>query len=146
MNNNVNHPKHYTSSDSGHECIEFAELLNFNRGNAFKYAWRAFDKHENCVEDLKKCAWYLRRELSRGNERSLDRPVKSDDMDILKHQNTGGLCFEIFIGQLDCALERVLGMIERETVAVVSSTIICPEKEDESWDRCNEAFLPDRQP
>ena len=112
MNDAINHPKHYTSSHSGHECIEFAERLNFNRGNAFKYAWRAFDKHENCIEDLKKCAWYLRREIARGKERSLDRPVKSDDMDILKHQNTGSLCFEVFIGQLDCALERVLGMIE----------------------------------
>jgi hypothetical protein len=121
VNDAINHPKHYTSSASGHECIEFAERLNFNCGNAFKYAWRAFDKHENCVEDLKKCAWYLRREMEKG--KASERLAIGIDLDILNHQNTGKLCFDIFIGRLGRALERVLGMIEQE-----------------------EAFLPDRQP
>lgn len=63
-NDAVNHPQHYTSHSSGIECIEITENLNFNRGNAIKYAWRANDK--GCTaQDLKKCEWYIKREIIR---------------------------------------------------------------------------------
>ncbi len=60
----VNHPKHYTSSKSGVECIAVAEHMNFCLGNAIKYIWRAGQKGE-LLEDLKKARWYLDREIAR---------------------------------------------------------------------------------
>jgi hypothetical protein len=64
MNDNVNHPKHYTSHPSGVECIEITEHLNFCIGNAIKYLWRAGLKGEQ-VEDLRKARWYIDREIAR---------------------------------------------------------------------------------
>ncbi len=63
LNDSVNHPKHYTESPSGVECIQIVEHMNFNCGNAIKYVWRADLK--NGLEDLKKAAWYLNREIER---------------------------------------------------------------------------------
>lgn len=61
----VNHPEHY-QSESGIECIDFAEHLNFCTGNAFKYVWRGWhDRKGNGLTDLKKAKWYLEREISR---------------------------------------------------------------------------------
>jgi hypothetical protein len=40
------------------------EHMGFNLGNAMKYIWRA-DLKNDAVEDLKKAAWYIRRELKR---------------------------------------------------------------------------------
>jgi len=37
--------------------------MNFNLGNAVKYIWRASLK--NGLEDLKKAAWYIDREIGR---------------------------------------------------------------------------------
>lgn len=64
MTDNVNHPKHYTSHPSGIECIEITRHMNFNRGNAIKYIWRADDKGDT-VENLKKAIWYLEDEILR---------------------------------------------------------------------------------
>lgn len=60
----VNHPKHYTSHPSGVECIQITEHYGFCIGNAIKYLWRAGLKND-AVEDLKKAAWYINREISR---------------------------------------------------------------------------------
>lgn len=60
----VNHPAHYTSHPSGVECIQVTEHMGFNLGNAVKYIWRA-DEKGNALEDLKKAAWYVQRELER---------------------------------------------------------------------------------
>ena len=59
----VDNPKHYNSHPSGVECIQIAEHMNFNVGNAIKYLWRSDNK--NGVEDLKKAAWYVAREIER---------------------------------------------------------------------------------
>lgn len=59
----VNHPKHYTDHPSGIECIQITEHLSFTIGNAIKYLWRADLK--NGVEDLKKAAWYIQREIAK---------------------------------------------------------------------------------
>lgn len=58
----VNHPKHYTSHPSGVECIQITEHMGFNLGNALKYIWRA-DLKNDAIEDLKKAAWYVQREI-----------------------------------------------------------------------------------
>jgi hypothetical protein len=63
MADNVNHPKHYNSHPAGIECIDVVEHLPFNVGNAIKYLWRA--DHKNGIEDLRKAAWYVQREIAR---------------------------------------------------------------------------------
>lgn len=66
MNDNVNHPSHYT--DGKIEVIDFIEGkgLNFHRGNAVKYIARAGKKDPaKEVEDLRKAVWYLNREIIR---------------------------------------------------------------------------------
>ena len=60
----VNHPAHYTQHPSGVECIQVTEHMNFNRGNAIKYIWRAGDKGD-VVQDLQKARWYIDREIQR---------------------------------------------------------------------------------
>ena len=65
-NDPVNHPKGYTSHPSGIECIQVTRHMNFNRGNAMKYLWRAGEKDpEREVEDLEKAAWYIQDEITR---------------------------------------------------------------------------------
>lgn len=60
----VEHPRHYRSHPSGVECIQITEHFNFNVGNAIKYLWRAGLKNDE-IEDLRKAAWYIQRELRR---------------------------------------------------------------------------------
>jgi hypothetical protein len=63
MNDNVNHPSHYTSG--GIECIDALESATDGlngieavcTANAIKYLWRW--KRKNGVEDLKKAKWYI---------------------------------------------------------------------------------------
>ena len=61
----VNHPVHYTSHPSGVECIQITEHMTFCIGNAVKYLWRAGLKGKSDIEDLKKAAWYINREIKR---------------------------------------------------------------------------------
>ena len=60
----VNHPPHYKSG--GVETIDFIEAkdLNYRLGNVVKYVSRAGRKATDPIEDLKKAAWYLQREIS----------------------------------------------------------------------------------
>ena len=60
----VAHPPHYTQHPSGVECIQITEHMGFNLGNALKYIWRC-DLKQDAVEDLKKAAWYINRELEK---------------------------------------------------------------------------------
>lgn len=71
-NDQVNHPKHYTSDPSGIECIDITRHRNFNIGNAIKYLWRTGLKEDKDrklidkqVEDLNKAVWYLVDEIHR---------------------------------------------------------------------------------
>ena len=60
----VNHPPHYTRYPV--EVIDLTEHLNFCRGNVVKYVTRAGLKHPaTALQDLRKAAWYLRREIER---------------------------------------------------------------------------------
>ena len=63
--NSVNHPAHYTHGNI--ECIEAIEaalgvagFVDYCKGNAMKYIWRAGRKLD-ASEDLQKAAWYCRR-------------------------------------------------------------------------------------
>jgi len=60
----INHPTHYTSHPSGVECITITEHMGFCLGNAVKYLWRA-DLKGDGVDDLRKAAWYIEREIQR---------------------------------------------------------------------------------
>ncbi len=60
----VNHPNHYNANPSGVEAIDVIEHMSFNVGNAVKYLWRA-DEKDNPIEDLKKAAWYINREIEK---------------------------------------------------------------------------------
>lgn len=64
-------PPHYTRHPSGIECIEVTEHMNFNIGNAVKYAWRC-DQKGKPIEDLKKARWYLDREIKRREREAND--------------------------------------------------------------------------
>ena len=65
-NDNVNHPKHYTSHPSSIECIMITRHHNFNIGNAIKYLWRQGLKDGNpSTQDLKKAIWYINDEIGR---------------------------------------------------------------------------------
>jgi hypothetical protein len=57
-------PAHYQSHPSGIECIQITEHMNFCRGNAIKYLWRAGEKGD-AIEDLLKARWYIDREIQR---------------------------------------------------------------------------------
>ena len=60
----VDHPPHYNAHPSGVECIAIVEHFGFNVGNAIKYLWRA-DHKDAPIEDLRKAAWYVAREIER---------------------------------------------------------------------------------
>lgn len=64
MEDNVNHPKHYT--DGGMECIDemlaiFGRevVMNFCLCNVWKYRRRALSK--NGAEDMEKSHWYMKK-------------------------------------------------------------------------------------
>lgn len=91
MSSEVNHPVHYNAGKI--ECIEFIEdqKLNFSRGNAVKYIVRAGKKQakqfapdadlQKEIEDLKKAAWYIQREIELLQARTANRePVRPNDM------------------------------------------------------------------
>ncbi|WP_422923173.1 DUF3310 domain-containing protein [Singulisphaera sp. PoT] len=75
MGDAVNHPNHYNSHPSGVETITITEHMTFNVGNAIKYLWRA--DHKNGLEDLRKAAWYVNREIERLSEETIKK-VPSD--------------------------------------------------------------------
>jgi len=70
VKDNVNHPPHYLAHPSGIECIEVTEHMSFCVGNAVKYLWRA-DHKGNDIEDLRKAAWYINREIERREKEGL---------------------------------------------------------------------------
>lgn len=62
----VHHPAHYGGADNPYEAIKVIEAwgLGFCLGNAVKYISRAGKKDSaKTIEDLKKSAWYLNREI-----------------------------------------------------------------------------------
>lgn len=64
MSDNVNRPPHYNGHPSGIECIQIAEHMSFNLGNALKYIWRC-DLKQDAIEDLEKARWYIDREIKK---------------------------------------------------------------------------------
>lgn len=66
MVNNIDKVSHYNTGKI--EVIDFIEDhdLNFSRGNACKYIFRAGHKNpDKEIEDLEKAKWYIEREINR---------------------------------------------------------------------------------
>lgn len=70
MNDQVNHPPHYTNSpakcsscEKTIECIDVTRHMSFNLGNATKYIWRC-DLKKDAIEDLRKAIFYLNDEIN----------------------------------------------------------------------------------
>jgi hypothetical protein len=63
MSDPVHSPDHYTWL-GGIEVIDITEHLDFCLGNVIKYVLRA-DHKGKPLEDLRKAAWYLDREIAR---------------------------------------------------------------------------------
>jgi hypothetical protein len=64
----INNPIHYGGEDNPYETIKVIEAweLGFCLGNVVKYISRAGKKNPSKeIEDLKKAAWYLDREIKR---------------------------------------------------------------------------------
>ena len=60
IDDEVNHPPHYTTHPSGIECITITRHHDFAIGNAIKYLWRAGLKDsDNEIQDLEKAIWYI---------------------------------------------------------------------------------------
>ena len=61
----INHPDYYKGN--GIEAIDVIEAwnLDFCLGNTVKYIARCGKKSNKVIEDLKKAAWYLNREIER---------------------------------------------------------------------------------
>jgi len=82
MNDNVNHPSHYTTNlpiktitcphcgkkvEVPIECIDVTRNMPFWKGNSIKYQWRTGLKKdaslsdvEKEIEDLEKSIWYIK--------------------------------------------------------------------------------------
>ena len=69
MSNKVDHPSHYNTGRV--EVIDAIEAWNlgFNLGNVVKYVARA-DYKGTPLEDLRKAAWYLNREIEHRTPRA----------------------------------------------------------------------------
>jgi hypothetical protein len=62
----VDHPRHYNAHPAGIECIDVIEHFPCNVANAMKYLWRVGLKEgADEIEDLRKAAWYVQREIDR---------------------------------------------------------------------------------
>lgn len=59
MNDNIDHPVHYTDRNIGYECIVLTKYQCFCTGNVIKYLWRHKSKGHP-IEDLEKARWYAR--------------------------------------------------------------------------------------
>jgi len=64
----VSHPKYY-GGDTTYEAIKVIEAwdLGFCLGNTVKYISRAGKKTPDKLQDLKKAAWYLAREIRKAD-------------------------------------------------------------------------------
>lgn len=82
MNDNVEHPAHYTSHPSGVECIDITRHHDFAIGNAIKYLWRAGLKGDGDrakeIEDLRKAVWYVEDKIAQLEDAEDDQDVHID--------------------------------------------------------------------
>lgn len=72
-NAQIDHPTYYNLHPSGVECITIVEHMGFNLGCAVKYIWRADEKQkENPIEDLQKALWFIKREIEKRQQVTIE--------------------------------------------------------------------------
>lgn len=114
----INHPPHYTHGEI--ETIDVIEdwRLGYHLGNALKYISRADHKGKR-LEDLRKAAWYLAREIEREERTTAERtPVAVlDDPYAMKDVQGQGVdrVFEAFT--------KKLAQIAPETLPVLATSL-----------------------
>lgn len=121
MTDNVNHPKHYTGRNIGHECIDLTQYQTFCTGNAIKYIWRYQSKGKP-LEDLEKARWYAYRASTRQETVNLEDGHCKTILDKLTETTTGyesALWYGfrknkwiIILGTLDVMIERMQNGIQ----------------------------------
>ncbi|EMT5136307.1 DUF3310 domain-containing protein, partial [Neisseria gonorrhoeae] len=92
------------------ECVGFAQYLNFNLGNAFKYIWR--HKEKGGREDLEKALRYLERQRA-------DAP-KFKKLKCRRYE-------KMYAGLKDCGFD---GGTEAALLAVISAAYYIRDGED----------------
>ncbi|ENS9400864.1 DUF3310 domain-containing protein, partial [Neisseria gonorrhoeae] len=92
------------------ECVGFAQYLNFNLGNAFKYIWR--HKEKGGREDLEKALRYLERQRA-----------GAPKFKKLKHRRYE----KMYAGLKDCGFD---GGTEAALLAVISAAYYIRDGED----------------
>lgn len=115
MNDPINHPPHYIAIPLGFraECIEYARHMTYAQGAAFKYVYQAGSKGD-MIEDLGKCAWYLRDALHHELYRSVVHLTPGINPTLTTRSRIGHM---IIHGQLNAALHtlsRADGRLEGE--------------------------------
>ena len=120
---NVNHPRHYEPLFFMREpeCIDFTELMSFNRGNAFKYVWRSGLKGdaEKEIEDLEKAAWYCKRAAGKLDNDSLKNNLICFLWSFVKEPGNNGPISKYYIldhiihFNFDSARQLIFGRIDR---------------------------------
>ena len=76
---NVNNPPHYEAYNWNIRTINFTRKMDFSRGNAFKYVYRAGFKGD-AIEDLKKSLWYLNDFCNYGNSKIKKKDLRIADL------------------------------------------------------------------
>ena len=100
--NAITSPKHYTSLPAACsgcakpiECIDVIKHMNFNRGNAVKYIWRAGLKGDD-IEDLQKAIQCLEFEISRvGGKAPAKKPAPVEPHDPSRRVDTSRINFAL---------------------------------------------------
>lgn len=79
MNDLINKPNHYNWHPSKVQCVAISEHFDANISKAIDYLWRY--KHKGTpIEDLKKAAWFIQREIDKLN-------INKQDIKNLTHLN-----------------------------------------------------------
>src|SRR5574339_640547 len=94
--------------------------MNFCLGNAVKYIWRA-DEKKDALEDLRKAAWYIAREIERQEKKQIQRVDFATRWLIMNSQSSA---FYIKDGKWTCNFENAT--LYEDYAAAKGSAIYIP--------------------
>ena len=117
----VNHPDHYNTQPI--ECIQIAELYNFNIGNAIKYIWRCEHKG-NKLQDLEKAKFYIKREIELDREFYVDfkgtnLSMYFDDLNLTFNDNIYSALWNLYSYYNKKRLLKCLEYIDNEIFTLI---------------------------
>jgi len=117
----VNHPDHYNTQPI--ECIQIAELYNFNVGNAIKYIWRCEHKG-NKLQDLEKAKFYIKREIELDREfwvdfKGTDLSMYFDELNLTFNDNIYSALWSLYSYYNKKRLLKCLEYIDNEIFTLI---------------------------